>query len=114
MRLLGNERSQADGWQKEPGADGKTRAFAGSAIASTRIAWTQQAAPATSGETALMLSSGWVPERVVAPAWYGGAPSVVALHGGAVGLRVPGGRGRDPSRLEARGGLAGLWLTTCD
>ena len=48
-----------------------------------------------------MLSSGWFGEREVAPAWYGGAPSFVALHVGAVGLRASG---RLWSRPVAPGG----------
>lgn len=48
-------------------------------------------------------------ERKIAPAWYGGAPSIVAFHIRAVAPRASGRLwSRDPSRLEARGGLAGL------
>ena len=51
---------------------------------------------------------GWVVGREIAPAWYGGAPSFVALCVRLSILAHPGVRGRDPSRLKARGGLAGL------
>lgn len=60
------------------------------------------------GVTAHPSHAGWVGEREIAPAWYGGAPSFVALHVRAVGLRAFGRPWSRSIALEARGGLAGL------
>ncbi len=55
-----------------------------------------------------MLSSGWSPEREVAPAWYGARRLLWPCTFGLSVFAHSGDRGREPSRLEARGGLAGL------